>query len=85
MINKYPWLFQYFKLPNILVPLDVKAVEVIVFDESLLLCFVFAVLQALHDRQLHLHGDVDGQHRLQQVLLQTHTHRHTHRQKQEHN
>lgn len=54
--------------------LDVETVEVVVFDESLLLFFVLAVLQTLHDGQLHLHGDVDRQHRLQQVLLRRHTH-----------
>lgn len=58
-------------VPDILVPLDIQTVEVVIFDESLLLFFVFTVLQALHDCQLHLHGDVDWQHRLQQVLLQT--------------
>lgn len=50
-------------------PLDIETVEVVILDEALLLLFVFAVLQALHDGQLHLHGYVDGQHRLQKVLL----------------
>lgn len=36
-------------VPDILVPLDIKTVEVVIFDESLLLFFVFTVLQALHD------------------------------------
>lgn len=61
-------------VPDILMSLDIKAVEVVIFHESLLLLFVFAVLQPFHDCQLHLHGDVHRQYRLQQVLLQTHTH-----------
>lgn len=60
-------------VPDILVPLDIKTVEVVIFDESLLLFFVLTFLQALHDCQLHLHGDVNRQHRLQQVLLRNHT------------
>lgn len=64
-------------LPDVLVPLDIKTVEVVIFDQSLLFFFVFTVLQALHDCELHLHGDVDWEHRLQQVLLQKkHTHIH---------
>lgn len=31
-------------IPDILVPLDIKAVEVVIFDQSLLLFFVFTVL-----------------------------------------
>ena len=55
-------------------PLDIEAVEVVVFYESLLRLLVFTFLQTLHDGQLHLHRYVDRQHRLQQVLLCTHTH-----------
>ena len=65
-------------LPDVLVPLDVEAVEVVVLHQPLLLLLVLALLQALHDGQLHLHGDVDGQHGQQQALLRTHTHTHTH-------
>lgn len=56
-------------LPDVLVPLDIETVEVVIFDEALLLLLIFAVLQALHDRELHLHRYVDWQHRLQKVLL----------------
>lgn len=56
-------------VPDVLMPLDIQAVEVVIFDQTLLLCFIFTVLQTFHDGQLHLHGDVDRQHRLQQVLL----------------
>lgn len=46
-------------VPDVLVPLDIKTVEVVIFDQSLLFFFVFTVLQAFHDRKLHLHGNVD--------------------------
>lgn len=48
--------------PDVLVPLDVETVEVVIFDQALLLLLIFAVLQALHDRELHLHRYVDRQH-----------------------
>lgn len=64
-------------VPDIFMPLDIEAFEVVIFDEPLLLFFVFTVLQALHYCQFHLHGDVDWQHRLQQVLLQIQTDTHT--------
>lgn len=65
-------------VPDIFMPLDIEAFEVVIFDEPLLLFFVFTVLQAFHYCQFHLHGDVDWQHRLQQVLLQIQTDTHTH-------
>lgn len=67
-------------VPDIFMPLDIEAFEVVIFDEPLLLFFVFTVLQAFHYCQFHLHGDVDWQHRLQQVLLQIQTDTHTHTQ-----
>lgn len=57
-------------VPDVFMTFDIEAMEVVVFNQPLLLLLVFAVLQAFHDGQLHLHGDVDRQHRLQQVLLQ---------------
>lgn len=49
-------------VPDILVSLDVKAVEVVIFHQSLSVFFVFTFLQALQNCQLHLHGDVNWQH-----------------------
>lgn len=31
-------------IPDVLVPLDIETVEVVIFDEALLLLFIFAVL-----------------------------------------
>lgn len=31
-------------VPDVLVPLDIEAVEVVIFDQTLLLLFIFAVL-----------------------------------------
>lgn len=31
-------------IPDVLVPLDIETVEVVIFDEELLLLFIFAVL-----------------------------------------
>lgn len=31
-------------MPDVLVPLDIETVEVVIFDEALLLLFIFAVL-----------------------------------------
>ena len=64
-------------IPDVLMSLHIQAVEVVVLYEALLSLLVFAVLQPLHDGQLHLHGDVDREHRLQQALLYAHTHRNT--------
>lgn len=51
--------------PDILVPLDVEAVEVVVGQVAA----VPTLLEPLDDGQLHAHGDVGRQHRQEQVLL----------------
>lgn len=53
--------------PDILVALDIEAVEVVVRH----VVAVTALFEALNDGQLHAHGDVSWEHRKQQVLLGT--------------
>lgn len=57
------------QVPDVLVSLHVETVEVVVLDQTLLVLLVLALPKPLHDGQLHLHGDVDRQDRLQEVLL----------------
>lgn len=53
--------------PDVLVPLDVEAVEVVVWH----IAPVATLLEPLNDGQLHAHGDVGRQYGEQQVLLGT--------------
>lgn len=54
-------------LPDILVALDIEAVEVVVRHVVAVTTF----FEALNDGQLHTHGDVSWEHGKQQVLLGT--------------
>lgn len=53
--------------PDVLVPLDIEAVEVVVRHVAV----VTTLFEALNDGQLHAHGYVGREHRKQQVLLGT--------------